>query len=102
MNIIQTMSAFGIPTIFAIVCWLTKMIINQGNRLNILMKAQQAQMRQGLMDKYYLYVAKGWVSRRDLDDWETAYQAYHKLADNGVLDARRDELFKLPSTPNYG
>lgn len=61
------------------------------------MKSQQAQMRTKLLELYHFYMNQGFISEDDLEDWENQYQAYHELGKNGVLDARREQLLKLPS-----
>lgn len=97
IEVIKWMSLLGIPTIFAMVAALTRMLIGQGKKISILMAAQQAQMRRDLMEDYYRHKANGYISSRDIDDWEAQYQAYHALGANGVLDARRAELLELPT-----
>ena len=96
LKIIEAMSLFGIPTLFGIVCWISRMIWTQGKRINILMKAQQAQMRRDLMEDYYTHMANGYVTDRDLATWIAQYDAYHSLGLNGILDKRKDEMMSLP------
>lgn len=87
------LSALGIPSVFVII----KSLIEQKKKIDILMKAQQAQMRQQLLDRFHAYNSKGWISDEELTEWENQYQAYHSLGQNGVLDAKRDILMKLPN-----
>lgn len=86
-------SLLGAPTLFAVIYCFKK----YSNRLSILMKAVQAQMRSDLLKKYYKAKELGYISSEDLDDWENLYQSYHALGKNGVLDKRRDELFSMPT-----
>lgn len=97
MGIFHYMTMLGVPTVFAMVCALGKMLWTQGKKISVLMAAQQAQMRRDLMEDYYTFMELGKISARDMDTWEAQYQAYHALGVNGVLDARRDELFRLPT-----
>lgn len=95
-DVVTAMSLFGIPSIFAMTAWCVKTCIKYTKQIQILMKAQQAQMRAELLTKYRQYKQAGRISQEDLDEWENQYQSYHALGKNGVLDARREELFKLP------
>lgn len=96
IKIIETMSLIGIPTIFAIICWISKTVWLQGKRIQILMKAQQAQMRRDLMEDYYRHMQNGYITDRDLEVWDAQYKAYHDLGLNGILDKRYNELLALP------
>lgn len=95
MNIYQWISIMGVPSIITIVVNLGLM----AKKLNILMKAQQAQMRSDLLDKYHYYMEGGWISDANMAEWENGYQAYHTLGANGILDSRREDLLKLPNRP---
>lgn len=61
------------------------------------MKSQQAQMRSQLLDQYHKYMDQGFITEEQLEDWENQYQSYHELGQNGILDARRTQLFQLPN-----
>lgn len=98
MKVITLMSVIGFPSVFAICSWCIKTCFTFGKRLDILMKAQQAQMRSQLLEQYHYYMDGGWISEEHLEDWENQYQAYHSLGDNGIMDARRKTLFTLPNT----
>ena len=75
-----------------------KSIVNDiSKQLHILAKAQQAQMRNQLLEQFHFYVDSGWISEEHMEDWENQYQAYHQLGENGVLDSRRDILMRLPN-----
>lgn len=95
-NLLGWIALFGGPTLFAIIAW----CISIAQKINILMRAQKAQMRSQLLDQFHKYEAVGFIREEDLADWENQYQAYHKLVGpNGVLDARRDVLLKMPTSP---
>lgn len=94
-NILTWTSALGLPTIVAILVW----CIKQGQKVAILMSAQQAQMRTKLLELYHKYEKRGYITEEELEDWENQYQAYHSLGKNGVLDSRRDRLLKMNNIP---
>jgi hypothetical protein len=96
-NIVNIMALIGVPSLFACVAWFGKKVVQFGKRLDILMNAQQKQMRRDLTQDYHKYIAQGFIDDDDLDMWEASYQAYHSLGANGVIDSRRDDLIKLNS-----
>lgn len=91
------LSILGIPSIFSMTIWCVRKCTQYTKSLTILMKAQQAQMRSQLLDRYHYYMEDGWISEEHMEDWENQYQSYHALGENGVLDARREQLFQLPN-----
>lgn len=93
MTIPQILSIIGVPSIITIIGFLVKL----ARQVKILMKAQQAQMRSALLQLYYKYTSQGWIYQDDLDDFENQYQSYHALGKNGVMDAKREEILKLPT-----
>ena len=97
-DIIMWFQILGIPTICTLTGWCVKKCIEFTKSLKILHSAQKAQMRSQLLEQYYLIKQRGYVWSDELDDWMNQYKAYHELVgDNGVLDARKDELTKYPS-----
>lgn len=98
MNEILTwMAILGIPSIFAICASCFRICMKYTKQIKILMKAQQAQMRTKLLELYHYYINKGCISEEELEDWENQYQSYHELGENGIMDARREALLKLPT-----
>lgn len=93
--IFQITATLGLPTIFAMLLWLSKKIISYSRQMKTLMTAQQAQMRGQLLKDYYKYVERGYIYEAELEDWENQYQAYHSLGANGIMDKRRERLFNL-------
>ena len=87
--------AFGIPTIMTMLVWLIKKVKRYARQINILMKAQQAQMRSQLLKDFYIYKNRGYIYESELTDWENQYQAYHELGMNGIMDNRRERLLRL-------
>lgn len=93
MTIPQILALLGVPSLATIIGYLVKL----AKQVKILMKAQQAQMRAQLLDKYNQYMRDGYISDEDLTEWENQYQSYHALGQNGVMDDRRKKLFALPN-----
>lgn len=96
-QLIDAMAIIGFPTLFACVVWIGKKVLQFSRRLEILMNAQQKQMRRDLTLDYHSYMDAGKISDDNLDMWEQEYQAYHALGKNGIMDSRRDDLIKLNS-----
>lgn len=92
----------GIPSIFAMTMWCIKACVTFGKKLEALMSSQQSQMRSQLLEQYKKYIEQGYIDMDDLDDWEDQYQKYHLLGPNGIMDAKRDALLKLPNIPQNG
>lgn len=71
------------------------------NKVELLMKAHQLQLRRILMDDYIKHSTRGTITAEDLQDWEEIYQSYHSLGQNGVMDARRQQLLALQVVTKY-
>lgn len=97
VQIVTLMGLFGIPSIFSMTIWCVKTCKKYTSQMKILMKSQQAQMRSKLLDKYHIFMEQGFVTEDDLEDWMNQYESYHELGKNGVLDARKEQLLKLPN-----
>lgn len=87
----------GLPSIFAMLCWVIKKVLQYTKQVKILMKAQQAQMRSQLLKDYYKYMERGFIYDSELDDFENQYQSYHALGQNGIMDKKRDKILQLPT-----
>ena len=96
-ELIAWLSAFGVPSIFAMTAWCIQSCVQYTKQLQILAKAQQAQMRSQLLEQYHFYMDSGWISEEHMEDWENQYKAYHSLGENGILDSRREQLLQLPN-----
>ena len=96
-NIVNAMALIGIPSLFACVVYVIKAVVKFSRKLDILMNAQQKQMRRDLTNDYHSYMEQGYIRDEDLDTWMTNFDAYHALGANGVMDSRRDDLIKLNS-----
>jgi len=92
------LAVLGVPGIFTIVVFLFKSVIKAMKNIEILQKAQKAQMRSQLLKQHDDYMAQGYIEQLYLDDWINQYNAYHALVGpNAVLDARKDDLIHLPN-----
>jgi len=88
----------GVPSIFAMTVFCVRAIASFFKQLKILQEAQKAQMRGQLMDKYYELKNRGFAWDDEITEWSNQYTAYHALkGPNEVLDARKDEILKIPS-----
>lgn len=89
------MAVLGVPTLFGLATFFVKACMKFSNKIDVLMNAQQKQMRRDLTQDYHKYMDQGFIDDDDLDMWEASYQAYHSLGVNGVMDSRREDLIKL-------
>lgn len=96
-NIVNILALLGVPSLCACAGFFAKACIRFSKKLEILMNAQQKQMRRDLTLDYHKYMQDGKIDDDDLDMWEQAYQAYHALGENGIMDARRADLIRLNS-----
>ena len=97
-NVIYWLALLGVPGVFTMCLFLLKTIISAIQDVNILQKAQKAQMRSQMLRQYDEYMAQGYIEQIYLDDWLNQYDAYHHLVGpNAVLDARREDLIHLPN-----
>lgn len=96
-SLASIMALIGVPTLFACVSYFIKALMKFSKKIDILMNAQQKQMRRELTQDYHKYIAQGYIDDDDLDMWEASYQAYHALGENGIMDSRREDLIHLNS-----
>ena len=61
-------------------------------------KGTQATCRNDLEEMYAKAEKDGYCSSDDKMKFEATYQVYHLLGKNGVMDAKRDHLLKMPET----
>ena len=94
-NVASVMALFGVPSLFALASYFVKACIKFSKKIDILMNAQQKQMRRELTMDFHKYMAEGRIDDDDLDMWEQAYQAYHALGKNGIMDNYRQKLIEL-------
>ena len=94
-NVASAMALFGVPSLCALATYFVKACIKFSKKIDILMNAQQKQMRRELTMDFHKYIADGHIDDDDLDMWEASYQAYHALGENGIMDSRRAELINL-------
>ena len=96
-SLASVMALIGVPTLFACASYFIKACMKFSKKIDILMNAQQKQMRRELTQDYHKYIAQGFIDDDDLDLWEASYQAYHALGENGIMDSRREDLIHLNS-----
>jgi hypothetical protein len=97
-EVVGWLALFGVPGVFTMVVFLFKTVMKAINNIEILQKAQKAQMRSQLLKQYDDYMAQGYIEPIYLDDWINQYNAYHVLVGpNAVLDARKEDLIHLPN-----
>lgn len=101
-NIVNILALIGVPSLCTCALFFVKACIKFSNKIDVLMNAQQKQMRRDLTQDYHKYMAQGFIDDDDLDMWEAQYQAYHSLGINGVMDSRREDLIHLNSNLHLG
>lgn len=94
-NVASVMALFGVPSLFALASYFVKACIKFSKKIDILMNAQQKQMRRELTMDFHRYMAEDHIDDDDLNMWEEAYQAYHALGKNGIMDNYRQKLIEL-------
>lgn len=95
---VNWMALLGIPGIFTIIVFLFKTLFRTINNIEILQKAQKAQMRSQLLNQFDIYIRQGYIEQIYLDDWMNQYKAYHTLVgDNEVLEVKKAALLELPN-----
>ena len=95
---VSWMALLGIPSIFTMIGGVVVAIRKAVRHIDILQRAQKAQMRSQMLKQYEDYMAQGYIEQIYLDDWLNQYDAYHQLVgNNAVLDARKDDLLHLPN-----
>ena len=98
-NVVNILALIGVPSLCTCAVYFARAFIKFSKKIDVLMNAQQKQMRRDLTQDYHKYMDQGFIDDDDLDMWEASYQAYHSLGINGVMDTRRDELMYLGSHP---
>jgi len=94
-NVASVMALFGVPSLFALASYFVKACIKFSKKIDILMNAQQKQMRRELQMDFHQYMEADYLSDDDLEMWEASYQAYHALGKNGIMDSYRQKLIDL-------
>lgn len=56
----------------------------------------QALLRDGVINRYDKYMARGYILVRELENVESMYNAYHTLGGNGTITQLMKELRELP------
>lgn len=96
-NIVNILALFGVPSLCACAVYFAKACIKFGKKQDTLANAIQKMMARDLTQDYHEFMSQGYIDDDDLDMWEAAYQAYHSLGKNGIMDSRRQDLIGLNS-----
>ena len=63
-NIASVLALFGVPSLFALASYFVKACIKFSKKIDILMNAQQKQMRRDLTMDFHRYMAEGHIDCR--------------------------------------
>lgn len=99
-NVVNILALLGVPSLCACSVYFAKACIKFGKKQDILANAIQKMMRRDLTQDYHKYMNQGYIEDDDLDMFMAAYNAYHDLGKNGVMDSRAADLIKLNSIKN--
>lgn len=99
-NVVNILALLGVPSLCACSVYFAKACIKFGKKQDILANAIQKMMRRDLTQDYHKYMNQGYIEDDDLDMFMAAYNAYHELGKNGVMDSRAADLIKLNSIKN--
>lgn len=99
-NVASAMALFGVPSLCALATYFVKACVKFSKKIDILMNAQQKQMRRELQMDFHKYIDAGHIDDEDLDMWEQNFQAYHALGKNGIMDNYRQKLIELNAKGN--
>lgn len=84
---------WAVPTIcgglLALVGWLYV-------QFRALKMGMQAMMRDRIVQAYYHYIERGWITLHGLENVEKLYTEYHKLGGNGTVTKLVEDLRELP------
>lgn len=99
IDFVALLGVLGIPTIFSMTMYCINACRTFSKQLTTLMESQKAQMRAQLLKDYKRYYAQGFVDVDELTEWINSYKQYETLPGaNEVLDAKKEELLKLPNS----
>ena len=86
--------------------WLVKRFRENDRRQDAMEKGIQALLRDRLVQAYYHYSERGWITLHGLEAVDKMYAEYHNLGGNGTVTKLRDDLHELEvkerSTDNEG
>ena len=99
-NVVNILALLGVPSLCACAAYFAKACIKFGKKQDILANAIQKMMRRDLTQDYHKYMNQGFIEDDDLDMFMAAYNAYHDLGKNGVMDSRAADLIQLNAIKN--
>lgn len=90
---------WGIPTLCAALLALTGWLYVQFKALKM---GMQAMMRDRIVQAYYHYSDRGWITLHGLENAEKLYAEYHRLGGNGTVTKLVEDLRELPVRDKEG
>ena len=84
--------AVGIGALFR---WLVSRFRDNDKRQNAMEKGIQALLRDRIVQSYYHYSDRGWITLHGLEAVDKMYTEYHNLGGNGTVTKLHDDLHKL-------
>ena len=67
------LAVLGVPSIFTMIAGMIVAIRKSVRHIDILQRAQKAQMRSQLLEQYEKYAAQGYIEKIYLDEWMNQY-----------------------------
>lgn len=93
MSLYQILSLFSIPSI------IISIVVVSYRRNKAMRLGMQALLRAELVRDWSKYSEKGFAPLYARENFENAYQQYHNLGANGVMDDIREKFLNLPDKP---
>lgn len=84
---------WAVPTVLAGLVALAGWLWAQFRALKL---GMQAMMRDRIVQAYYHYHDRGWITLHGLENVEKLYAEYHKLGGNGTVTKLVEDLRELP------
>lgn len=76
--------------------WLVRRFHENDRRQDAMEKGIQALLRDRLVQAYYHYSERGWITLHGLEAVEKMYMEYHNLGGNGAVTKLIEDLRELP------
>lgn len=91
-QVIDAAIQWGVPTICAALLALTGWLYAQFKALKM---GMQAMMRDRIVQAYYHYIDRGWITLHGLENVEKLYIEYHRLGGNGMVTKLVEDLREM-------
>lgn len=69
------------------------------NDMSIIKDALRHTLRSVLISDYEKFMARGWCSHLEKEEYSATYDTYHALNGNGVVTHKKEEVMDLPDHP---